>query len=236
MLLASGMEKKFWAEAAATAVKLINMCPSSSINGDTPNYRWYGRYGDYSHLRTFGCKAFAHLKQSKLDARAVRCVMLGYQSGVKGYRLWCIEQGRQKVMLTRDVVFIENEMPFKKSEKELDTSFNAGGNSGPEVEVELGPEIQSGDGAETDDDLISNDEVQGGAESSDTPGGDTNNHNDLRDYKLARDRVRRKDVRPQPGTWIQKCCILLCVWLSKFSTLSLVHIKQQWSVVKEITG
>ena len=35
MLLAFGMEKKFWTEAVSTAVKLINKCPSSSIYSET---------------------------------------------------------------------------------------------------------------------------------------------------------------------------------------------------------
>ena len=83
MLLAARLEKRFWAEAASTAVKLINKCPSS-INGDTPDFRWFGSYGGYSELRTFGCKAFAHIRQGKLEAMALKCIMLGYQPGVKG--------------------------------------------------------------------------------------------------------------------------------------------------------
>lgn len=75
MLFTSGMEKRFWAEAVSTAVKLLNKCPSSSINSDTPDLRWYGSYGDYSHIKIFGCKAYAYMKQTKLDARALRCVM-----------------------------------------------------------------------------------------------------------------------------------------------------------------
>ena len=37
MLFTSGMEKRFWAEAVATAVKLINKCSSFTIDGDTPD-------------------------------------------------------------------------------------------------------------------------------------------------------------------------------------------------------
>ena len=127
MLFTSGMEKRLWAEAVATTVKLINKCPSSSIDGDTPDLRWYGSYGDYSHQRIFGCKAYAYLKQTKLDARALRCVMLGYQSGVKGYRLWCVEPGNQKVIVSRDVIFTETDIPFKNVEKPCDDSqFGSG--------------------------------------------------------------------------------------------------------------
>ena len=81
MLFASGMPKSFWAEAAATAATLINKCPSSAIEFDTPDMIWYGSQGDYNKLKVFGCRAYAHVRQGKLEARAIKCVMLGYQKG-----------------------------------------------------------------------------------------------------------------------------------------------------------
>lgn len=39
-MLGAGLKRKFWAEAASTAVKLINKCPSSSPNGDIPDNKW----------------------------------------------------------------------------------------------------------------------------------------------------------------------------------------------------
>lgn len=112
MLLGSGVPKKFWAEAVTTAAKLLNKCPSAAIKQETPNSRWYGRVEDYSNLRIFGCCAYAHIKQGKLDPRASKCIMLGYPQGVKGYKLWCIEDGNQKVIVSRDVVFQEEIMPY----------------------------------------------------------------------------------------------------------------------------
>ena len=112
MLFDSGMPKSFWGEAAATAAFLINKCPSSSIDFSTPDSKWYGSVGDYSRLRIFGCRAFAHTRQGKLEPRAIKCVMLGYQKDVKGYRLWCTEPGNSKIVISRDVIFREEEMPF----------------------------------------------------------------------------------------------------------------------------
>lgn len=53
-----------------------------------------------------------------MEAKAIKCVMLGYQKGVKGYRLWCTESGKNKVIISRDGVFKEDEMPYleKKSD------------------------------------------------------------------------------------------------------------------------
>ena len=84
MLFTSGMEKRFWAKAVATAVKLINKCTSSGINGDTPDLRWYGSYGEYSHLKTFCCKAFAYIKQTKLDARGFEVCHVGVSTRFEG--------------------------------------------------------------------------------------------------------------------------------------------------------
>lgn len=64
------------------------------------------------HMRTFGCAAYAHTKQDKLDPRAI----LGYPSGVKGYKLWSLEKGDNKVFISRDVLFNESLMPWKESQ------------------------------------------------------------------------------------------------------------------------
>lgn len=112
MLFDSGMPRNFWGEAAATAAILLNKCPSSSIDFSTSDQKWYGSSGDYSRLIVFGYRAYAHTRQGKLEPRALKCVMLGYQKDVKGYRLWCTESGNNKVVINRDVVFREGEMPF----------------------------------------------------------------------------------------------------------------------------
>lgn len=78
MLFSSRLPKKFWAEAIATAAVLINKCPSSAIDYETLDQRWYGKLGDYSGLRSFGCAAYAHVKQNKLESRAKKCVLLGF--------------------------------------------------------------------------------------------------------------------------------------------------------------
>ena len=80
--------------------------------------RWYGSHGDYNKLSVFGCRAYAHVRQGKLEARAFKCVMLGYQKGVKGYRLWSTEPGNNKVIINRDVIFKEQDMPYLNKETE----------------------------------------------------------------------------------------------------------------------
>lgn len=113
MLCGAGMARKFWGEAMSTAAYLINKCQSSAKNFKSPDELWSGKKPEYSHLKVFGCQAFAHVRQDKLQPRAVKCVMLGYPTGVKGYKLWCYET--DKVVISRDVIFREDVMPLLKS-------------------------------------------------------------------------------------------------------------------------
>ncbi|KAL2461701.1 Copia LTR rider [Abeliophyllum distichum] len=67
-----------------------------------------GEHTDYERLRFFGCTTYYHVNEGKLDARAKNAIFLGYAAGVKGYRLWCMEDS--KFIISRDVTFDENSM------------------------------------------------------------------------------------------------------------------------------
>ena len=73
MLIYSGLPKSFWGEAVVTATYLINRCPSSAIDYKTPIEAWSGRAAAYGNLRIFGCVAYAHIKQGKLERK---CTLL----------------------------------------------------------------------------------------------------------------------------------------------------------------
>lgn len=85
----------------ATAAYLINRSPFVVLQMKTPKELWRGTPPDYQQLRVIGCLAYAHVKQDKLEPRALRCALIGYPSGVKGYKLWCIDA--QKIIVSRDV-------------------------------------------------------------------------------------------------------------------------------------
>ncbi|KAG8472328.1 hypothetical protein CXB51_035360 [Gossypium anomalum] len=87
---------------------LINRSPSVAIEKKTPQEVWSGNPANYSNLKIFGCPAYAHVDNGKLEPRSIKCVFLGYKAGVKGYKLWCPEN--RKVVITRDVVFDETAM------------------------------------------------------------------------------------------------------------------------------
>ena len=108
MLPNANLSKSFWAEAASTACFLINRSPSVAIEKKTPQEVWSGNPADYSDLKIFGCPAYAHVDNGKLEPRSIKCVFLGYKAGVKGYKLWCPEN--RKVVISRNVVFDETAM------------------------------------------------------------------------------------------------------------------------------
>jgi len=72
MLKHAWMPNKLWAEAVSTAVYIKNRLPSRALpNANlTPFERWTRKNPDISHLRTFGCIAFAWIHgnlRKKLD-------------------------------------------------------------------------------------------------------------------------------------------------------------------------
>lgn len=99
-------------EAFLIAVYLINRIPSVITSSISPFERLYSQSPDYHTLRVFGCTCFVLLPKvarTKLFARSVLCVFLGYSDGQKGYR--CYDPLTRKLYLSRHVVFIEH-IPF----------------------------------------------------------------------------------------------------------------------------
>jgi len=56
-------------------------------------------------LRVFGCPAYYHVSDGKLEPRVKKAVFLGFKRGVKGYKLWDFKD--QKIILSKDVTFFE---------------------------------------------------------------------------------------------------------------------------------
>jgi len=48
-----------------TAVYLINISPTKSLPGTTPNEKWSGIKPNITHLKIFGCKAMAHILKER---------------------------------------------------------------------------------------------------------------------------------------------------------------------------
>ncbi|KAG8489524.1 hypothetical protein CXB51_017540 [Gossypium anomalum] len=83
MLSNVNLPKSFWAEVASIACFLINRSPSVTIEKKTPQEVWSGNPTNYSNLKIFGCPAYAHVDNGKLEPRSIKCVFLGYKAGIK---------------------------------------------------------------------------------------------------------------------------------------------------------
>ena len=124
------LPNQFWGECALTAVHIINRLPSPVLSFKTPFERLYSKPPSYSHLRVFGCLAYAtnvHVSH-KFDHRAITCIFIGYPVGQKAYKLFNLST--RKIFTSRDVHFHENHFPYASSKFVLPPS-NLGYSLGP---------------------------------------------------------------------------------------------------------
>ena len=73
MLSGARLGHEFWAEAVETSCYLVNRSPSLALEDKTPQEVWIRKKPSLSHLRVFGCDAYAHVpkeKQTKLDSKS----------------------------------------------------------------------------------------------------------------------------------------------------------------------
>lgn len=106
MMYATDLPKFLWAEAANTAVYVLNLTGPTSVEGKTPLDLWFRKEAKIDHLKVFGTECFIHIpkqKRHKLDKKAQKGYVVGYCVGVQGYRVWVPEQ--HDVVLSRDVKF-----------------------------------------------------------------------------------------------------------------------------------
>ncbi|GJT63916.1 retrotransposon protein, putative, ty1-copia subclass [Tanacetum coccineum] len=157
LLIQSDLPDSFWAEVTVTAAYLINRSLSTALEKKIPMDLWSGHPVNYDMLRIFGCVAYSHVNQGKLKPRAIKCIFLGYPEGVKGYRLWRLDDVKPKIIISRDVVFNESLM-YK------DTLKGAGAaDSGKEVEFEVelqGSKVEPTVDPHTKENLANEDEEQ----------------------------------------------------------------------------
>lgn len=88
LLMEHELPKAVWSEAMMTASYIRNRC--SSTHQKTPYEMFYNEVPDVSHLRVYGCKAYAYVEKDdrgKLDATSEEHALVGYSNHSKAYRL-----------------------------------------------------------------------------------------------------------------------------------------------------
>jgi hypothetical protein len=110
MMKGKVLPTKFWGEAVATIIYLINRCPTKAVHDEIPMEAWAQGRWIVEHLRVFGCVAYAHVpkeQRKKLYEKSLKCIFIGYSSESKAYRLYY--PLNNKMILSRDVKFLENQ-------------------------------------------------------------------------------------------------------------------------------
>lgn len=190
MLSESGLEAKFGAEAVSTAVYLLNRTPSSVIDFEIPEQRWTTEAPDLSGLRRFGCIAYTHTDDGKLNPRAKKGVFTGYPEGVKGFRIWLLDE--EKCVISRNAVFREDQMYKDNKTKDNSGMVPITTNSTNKtlsfdfVGTDIDGHMEPQGGVTQDTARVPTTESQGQEESE----GNTES-TPQSDYQIARDRTRR---------------------------------------------
>ncbi|KAM2042519.1 hypothetical protein ACFX16_036199 [Malus domestica] len=206
--------KKFWSFAILTATYLINRLPSRVLGFNSPYEVLKGRKIDLTHLKVFGCVCFVHiqtLNRDKLDARATKCVFMGYSTTQKGYK--CFNPVTKKCTVSRDVKFDEDYPYFTSQGEDLVDMFPLPQNFNYPM-LEKRSVIVSPDCEEVQTDQIT------ASESEDEPYSDPSPPStESQVIKRNPPRIRKPPARLQDYvTYASRHPINECISFSKFST------------------
>ncbi|KAH9680636.1 Integrase catalytic domain-containing protein [Citrus sinensis] len=115
----------------------------------TPYEKWTGQPANYGDLSAFGSTAYAHVSQGKLAPKALKGIFIGYPEGVKGYKIWCTDVNPPKCIISRDVIFNEEELISKKHVQRK-SEEDAKRSDTYQIEVELPNHYDTHEAADSD--------------------------------------------------------------------------------------
>lgn len=113
----------FWSDCIVTAVHTINRLPTPILQNHSPFEILFKQQPNYDLFIIFGCLAYASTHPhtpNKFQLRAIPCIFLGYPPGFKGFKL--SDPATRHVIISRHVVFHEENFPFHNSTSGLPTS------------------------------------------------------------------------------------------------------------------
>jgi hypothetical protein len=138
MLEEKSMPRSYWAESVKTAVYIQNRI------GDevSPYEQYFGMKPNLRHLRVFGSIEYVHIpkeKWKKLDAKAEKCILVGYSDEQKGYK--CYNPQTKHACVSRHVVFDEFASWYLPSIPQPDSNVSTDGEFNEEEMPRDEPEI-----------------------------------------------------------------------------------------------
>ncbi|KAK3266748.1 hypothetical protein CYMTET_24652 [Cymbomonas tetramitiformis] len=98
LLLTSGFGVDMWPFAVRHSVYVLNRTFQKPLHKKSPYYKLYGQHQDLSHLRVFGCLAYAFVdpdnREHKLSDRARQLRYVGHSEVSSAYLLYDPESGK----------------------------------------------------------------------------------------------------------------------------------------------
>lgn len=122
MLKDTGLPQFLWAEAASTAVYVLNRTGPSKSTGKSPFEEWFGRKPSINKIRIFGSATFVHVpnvNRGKLDDKAIKGYLVGYCDD-DGYRVFI--PSMNDTIKSTNVMF--NEKQIGPTSKPLEMASN----------------------------------------------------------------------------------------------------------------
>lgn len=101
--------RKYWAEARKIAIYVINRIPQQNLDYASPFKKLLDIKPNVSHLHIFSCVCYVFIPnhlQSKMEKKVVRCIFVGYDKTLKGWR--CCDPNSGRCYVSRNFVFDEN--------------------------------------------------------------------------------------------------------------------------------
>ena len=97
MMETKHLSNEYWAEAVATTVYIMNRCLKKSVKNKVPQEAWTYMNHIVSHLKFFGCVAYAHVPdevRKKLDKKGQNLFLLVTLKTLKHTSCMILLQGK----------------------------------------------------------------------------------------------------------------------------------------------
>jgi hypothetical protein len=115
----SGLPHHLWSEVIKSANYILNRVPTKRSPETTPYQRFFGREPNMAMMRIIGCAAYTMTPdhhRTKLDAKAHKMWLVGYDDHRKGWR--CYDPATRRIIVSRNVRFDESTL-YKQNHIEL---------------------------------------------------------------------------------------------------------------------
>jgi transposase InsO family protein len=88
MLKEKNLRNEYFGDGVICSIYIMNRSTTKIVKNQVSWEAWSGKNSNVSHLRIFGCVAYAHVHEEmriNLDGKSEKCVFVGYSEDTKTY-------------------------------------------------------------------------------------------------------------------------------------------------------